>query len=99
MHAILVVLAAYLSVGGGRKLLQEPKKEDDIPDHNSKGKNYKRYSASTKVGIAAAGTFLICCVFMCPCFYRKKRTTAHNVLANDPNSSESLTCLAVSGQF
>ncbi|XP_022755189.1 calmodulin-binding receptor-like cytoplasmic kinase 3 [Durio zibethinus] len=81
---------------GGRKLLQEPKKDDDKPDHNPKGKNNKRYSASTKVGIAAAGTFLTFCVFICPCLYRKRRATAHTVLARDPNSMDSASSLEMS---
>ena len=83
-----MVFAADFSLGG-RKLLEEPKKEDDKPNHNPKGKNNKRYSASTKVGIVAAGTFLTCCIFICPCLYRKKRATAHTVLTKDSNSCES----------
>ncbi|XWS17096.1 hypothetical protein CRYUN_Cryun33cG0038600 [Craigia yunnanensis] len=78
---------------GGRKLLQEWKKEDDIPDHNPKGKNNKKYSAPTKVGIAAAGIFLTCCVFICPCLGKKKRANAHTVLTKDPNSIDSLSPL------
>ncbi|XVF48023.1 hypothetical protein PTKIN_Ptkin03bG0157200 [Pterospermum kingtungense] len=89
-----MVLAASLSIGGGRRLLEEPKKEDDIPEQNPKGKNSKRYPAPAKVGIAAAaGTFLTCCVLICPCLYRKKRTPAHNVLERDPNSMDSASPL------
>ncbi|XVF34578.1 hypothetical protein REPUB_Repub18cG0070600 [Reevesia pubescens] len=88
---------ADLSIGGGRKLLQEPKK-DDLPDHNPEEKNNKKYSASTKVGIAAAGIFLACCGLACPCFYRKKRATAHTVLTKDPNSTDSASPLEMNIQ-
>ncbi|XWS70748.1 hypothetical protein CRYUN_Cryun03dG0075400 [Craigia yunnanensis] len=84
---------ADLSVGRGRKLFQKQKKEDD---HKPKRKKNKRYSASTKVGIAAAGTFLICCVFICRCLYWKKGATAHTVLAKDPNSMDSASPLEMS---
>ncbi|KAE8691352.1 Calmodulin-binding receptor-like cytoplasmic kinase 3 [Hibiscus syriacus] len=70
---------------GRRKLLQEPKKKDE-PDHDPEA---KRHSASTKVGIVVSGIFLTCCVFICPCVYRKKRGTAPTVLKKDPNSSDS----------
>ncbi|GMI88615.1 calmodulin-binding receptor-like cytoplasmic kinase 3 [Hibiscus trionum] len=71
---------------GRRKLLQEPKKKDDEPDHDPKA---KRYSASTEAGIVVSGFFLTCCVFICPCVYKKKRETAPSVLTKDPNSSDS----------
>ena len=92
LYLYVMVFAVDLSLGG-RKLLQEWKKEDDIPDHNPKGKNNKKYSGPSKVGIAAAGIFLTCCVFICPCLHRKKRANAHTVLTRDPNSSESYLTL------
>ncbi|XVE71515.1 hypothetical protein DITRI_Ditri10aG0156900 [Diplodiscus trichospermus] len=89
---------ANLSIGGGRKLLLEQKKEDKRYDHKPKPKNNKRYSTSAKVGIAAAGTLLACCVFICPCLFRKKRSTAHTVLSKDPNSMDSASPLEMNIQ-
>lgn len=31
------------------------------------------------------------CGLLCPCFYRKRKATAHTVLSKEPNSSESIT--------
>ncbi|XP_022749626.1 calmodulin-binding receptor-like cytoplasmic kinase 3 [Durio zibethinus] len=74
---------------GGRKLLLEAKKEDYISDHTPNGKSNNEHSASTKVGMVATGIFVTCCVFICPCLYRKKRATAGTVLTNDPHSIDS----------
>ncbi|PPD86520.1 hypothetical protein GOBAR_DD16548 [Gossypium barbadense] len=83
-------------VGGGRKLLQEPKKEDEGPDDDLKGKNNGKYPASTKVGLGAAAGVLLTCVFICPCLYRKKRATDHTVLSKDSNSIDSAPPLEMS---
>ncbi|KAB2071930.1 hypothetical protein ES319_A08G256600v1 [Gossypium barbadense] len=79
--------SAELSIGR-RKLLREQKKKDDNPEG-------KKYSASSKVGVAASGIVLTCCVFICPCVYRKKRETASTVLKKEPNSSDSTSPLDV----
>ncbi|MBA0710256.1 hypothetical protein Golax_025243 [Gossypium laxum] len=79
--------SAELSVGR-RKFLREQKEKDDNPEG-------KKYSASSKVGIAASGIVLTCCVFICPCVYRKKRETASTVLKKEPNSSDSTSPLDV----
>ncbi|XVF88307.1 hypothetical protein PTKIN_Ptkin19aG0039500 [Pterospermum kingtungense] len=52
-------------------------------------KNKRTYSTPTIIGIAGAGILLICCIFMCPCLYRKKRATAHTILTKDPHSTNS----------
>ena len=57
---------------------------------NKEKKDFASLSATKKVGIAASGMFLACCVFLCPCFFKKRRESAHKVLAKEPNSSESL---------
>ncbi|XP_039017127.1 calmodulin-binding receptor-like cytoplasmic kinase 3 isoform X2 [Hibiscus syriacus] len=84
----LDVSLADLSVGRGRKLLHDPKK-DEIPDNNLEGKANRTYPASTKVGIAAAAGVFLTCVFVCPCLYKKKRPTDHAVLSRDLNTIES----------
>ncbi|KAL4302758.1 hypothetical protein GQ457_10G016420 [Hibiscus cannabinus] len=83
--------SAVLSMGR-RKLLLEPKKKDDEPDHDPKVKRYSN-SASTEAGIVVSGIFLTCCVFICPCVYRKKRETVPTVLTRDPKSSDSTSHL------
>lgn len=65
-------------MNAGRKLLQK-----DID--NSTFSGHKAVSAS-KVGIFASAVF-VCCVFLCPCFYRK-RQNATAAMSKDPNSSE-----------
>lgn len=72
-----------------RKLLQKESRDKSTFD-NKKKKDFASLSATTKVGIAASGMFLACCVFLCPCFFKKRRESAHRVLAKEPNSSESL---------
>lgn len=65
---------------------------DESTSHDGEDKNaFESLSMTKKVGIAASGTLLVCCVFLCPCFYKKRKETAHNVLAKDANSSKSLT--------
>ncbi|XVE63671.1 hypothetical protein DITRI_Ditri07aG0038300 [Diplodiscus trichospermus] len=78
---------------GGRKILEDSKKENDMPNHKPEGKKDKGYSPPTKVGMAAAGFFLTCCIFTCPCIFRKKRATARTVLTKEPNSTDSSTPL------
>ncbi|KAK8698417.1 hypothetical protein V6N13_114536 [Hibiscus sabdariffa] len=90
-YCCLDLSSAVLSMGR-RKLLLEPKKKDDEPDHDPKVKRYSN-SASTEAGIVVSGIFLTCCVFICPCVYRKKRETVPTVLTRDPKSSDSTSHL------
>lgn len=78
----------------GRKLLKSKSSDEFIvPDHNNLPREERNdsvfLSAPKNVGVAASGAFLLCCVFVCPCFYKKWRETAENTLTKEPNSSES----------
>lgn len=53
-------------------------------EHNDSGP----LLTTKKVGIAATGLFIMTCALLCPCFYKKRKATAHTVLAKDPNSSK-----------
>lgn len=65
---------------------------DESTFHRGEDKNtFESLSTTKKVGIASGGALLVCCVFLCPCFYKKRREAAHNVLDEDVNSSKSLT--------
>ncbi|XP_048440894.1 calmodulin-binding receptor-like cytoplasmic kinase 3 [Pyrus x bretschneideri] len=78
-----------------RKLLQKESKDKSTFDNKEK-KDFASLSATTKVGIAASGMFLACCVFLCPCFFKKRRESAHKVIAKEPNSMDSVSSLEVS---
>ncbi|XP_050388179.1 calmodulin-binding receptor-like cytoplasmic kinase 3 [Argentina anserina] len=80
----LVLSLVDFSFKTARKLMHnEPK--DGSPIHH--GKDLYMFTTKT-VGIAASGALLVCCVFLCPCFYKKRRETAHNALAKDTNSMD-----------
>ncbi|XP_038711454.1 calmodulin-binding receptor-like cytoplasmic kinase 3 isoform X2 [Tripterygium wilfordii] len=82
----------------GRKLMQKNVREE-LTTHDigrtaqpDKEKNDSRFlSTPQNVGIIASGAFVVCCAFLCPCFYRKRKATAHAVLANDPSSTDSIS--------
>ncbi|XP_050126901.1 calmodulin-binding receptor-like cytoplasmic kinase 3 [Malus sylvestris] len=77
-----------------RKLLQKESRDKSTFDNKEK-KDFASLSATTKVGIAASGMFLACCVFLCPCFFKKRRESAHKVLAKEPNSMDSVSSFEV----
>lgn len=82
----------YLS-DTGRKLLKEDSSDKSTihgPNSYPRQEEHDSTTPSTpkEVGVAAAGAILSCCVFICPCFFRKRKETAHSVLDRDPNSSE-----------
>jgi len=66
----------------GRKLL----KTDSNSDSKSQG-DPKPVSAHV-VGISAGGVFFVCCLVLCPCFFKRRKATSHAVLTKEPNSSE-----------
>ncbi|XP_028760776.1 calmodulin-binding receptor-like cytoplasmic kinase 3 [Neltuma alba] len=81
-------------VSFGRKLLQK-----DISDNSTfpGPQNVSKPLAPSKVGIVASGVLLVCCVFLCPCFYGKRQKgTAHAGPSKDPNSTSSLEGNSVS---
>ncbi|GLU09627.1 hypothetical protein SLE2022_264760 [Rubroshorea leprosula] len=63
---------------------------DSAQASNTSGKNNGRHFMSTPtiVGMAAIG-LIMSCVIICPCFYKRRRATAHTVLAKEPNSIDS----------
>lgn len=82
--------AVNLPLKTGRKLLQK-----DL-NNNSTSEGVSKPVSTNNVGIFAGGALLACCAVLCPCFYGKKRkATAHAVLAKDPNSSEFMFMLCL----
>nr|XP_048323504.1 calmodulin-binding receptor-like cytoplasmic kinase 3 isoform X1 [Ziziphus jujuba var. spinosa] len=75
----------------GRKLLQEDSRDEPtVHDHKKiyrrGGNDSKTVSTPKTFGMVAAGAFLACCLFLCPCFHRKRKNAAHSVLEKDPHS-------------
>lgn len=77
----------------GRILLQTDMRkgaEVDMSSQLSENKGIHRTSLSHKtIGVVLPGTIALCCVILCPCFYRKRKETAHAVLDKDPSSGNS----------
>lgn len=86
----------FLSETGRRLLLDHSRDESKVHDqkYRTGGSDSKTLSTPKKVGVVAAGAVLACCLFICPCFYKKRKNTAHSVLEKDPNSSRSIFYLA-----
>lgn len=71
----------------GRKLLQKESRDKSTSYDREEKNGLASVSVTKKVGMAVGAMSLLCCVFMCPCFYKKRREAVHKVLAKDPNSS------------
>ncbi|KAF7806444.1 calmodulin-binding receptor-like cytoplasmic kinase 3 [Senna tora] len=76
-----------LPLKAGRKLLQKDLSNNSTSqDHQ----NVSKPLSTPQVGMFASGAFLVCCAFLCPCIYGKRRkATAHTVLTKDSNSIDS----------
>ncbi|PON59486.1 Mitogen-activated protein kinase kinase kinase [Trema orientale] len=84
----------------GRELLQKDSKDESpVPDRNNyqgEEKNDSNFvSRPEKVGILAAGSVLACCVFLCPCFYKKRRETSDTALTKDQYTMDSASSFEV----
>ncbi|XP_075643046.1 calmodulin-binding receptor-like cytoplasmic kinase 3 isoform X1 [Castanea sativa] len=67
----------------GRKLFQRNLKEEP--------KKHDQHHMSTPkiAGMATTAALVLCCVFLCACFQRRKKPTSHTVLSKDPHSIDS----------
>ncbi|KAG5242784.1 calmodulin-binding receptor cytoplasmic kinase [Salix suchowensis] len=81
-----------------RSLLQKEVREEstshDPSQDTSKEKkddDPETLSPIYKSGIGAAGVLVICCTFLCPCLYKKKKATPSTVLEKDPKSTDSIS--------
>ncbi|KAL9326174.1 hypothetical protein ACSQ67_006819 [Phaseolus vulgaris] len=74
----------------GRKLL----KTDSNSESKSQGDS-KPMSAHV-VGISAGGALFVCCLVLCPCFFKRRKTTSHAVLNKEPNSMDSVSSFEAS---
>lgn len=91
-----------LSFSPGRKILQKEVKEvlkthdvGQIFHHREEHNDSGPLLTTKRVGIAATGLFIMTCALLCPCFYKKRKATAHTVLAKDPNSMDSVSSVDV----
>ncbi|XP_024021754.1 calmodulin-binding receptor-like cytoplasmic kinase 3 isoform X1 [Morus notabilis] len=77
-------------VSTGRKLLPKGSTyESTVPAHDGEGKSESKFLSTPKqFGILAGGSVLACCVFICPCFYRKRKETSHTALTKEQNSTD-----------
>ncbi|PKU78358.1 calmodulin-binding receptor-like cytoplasmic kinase 3 [Dendrobium catenatum] len=88
----------------GRKLLLQPQKDSSKLDRLSRKELSKYEVKDLRLKIppkskflAFPGMFLLCCAVICPCFRaRRKEPIEQKALANETNSSDSVTPLDVS---
>ncbi|KAF8034848.1 hypothetical protein BT93_C1006 [Corymbia citriodora subsp. variegata] len=77
---------------GGRKFLQTEVSVDKV-DEQSQEKEEKKsrnfLSTNKSISFAVPGVLALSCVLVCPCFYRKRKESAHTVLPKDLNSVNS----------
>lgn len=86
----LFFLAGNLYLYRDRKLLgREIGKESNRGKSEGEGgRTTKNAEFNTvKIGmVGGPGIFALCCVSLCPCFFRKRRPTGHTVLPKDVDS-------------
>ncbi|KAK7832634.1 calmodulin-binding receptor-like cytoplasmic kinase 3 [Quercus suber] len=75
----------------GRKLFQRNLKEQS----KFHGRHRHHMSTPTIAGMATTGAFVLCCVFLCACFQKRKKPTSHTVLSKDPHSIDSASSFDV----
>lgn len=73
----------------GRKLFQRNLKEQ------SKFHGRHRMSTPKIAGMATTAALVLCCVFLCACFQKRKKPTSHTVLSKDPHSIDSASSFDV----
>ncbi|XP_077237966.1 calmodulin-binding receptor-like cytoplasmic kinase 3 [Tasmannia lanceolata] len=76
----------------GRKLLLQLTTNDPIthnprrPSQSSEEKHHHSFSTVPKnMVMAISGTFLLCCILICPCSHARRKQTTHGALPNEPN--------------
>ncbi|KAF5459217.1 hypothetical protein F2P56_023189 [Juglans regia] len=79
---------AYLAFKIGRKLLQKELRERLAIDTQRSHLNSSKWLSSPKIaGMATTGILVLCCIFLCAFFHKKKKAASHAVLAKDPYSN------------
>lgn len=75
----------------GRKLLPQLTRNDPAIHKLGKESQFREEKHShfspKNMSMAVPGMFILCCVFLCPCFQAKKKETDHAALAKEPTSS------------
>ncbi|CAN1146704.1 Calmodulin-binding receptor-like cytoplasmic kinase 3 [Linum perenne] len=72
-----------------RKLLQK-----ELNETSTEAKASDHYTTFTEhIGIIATGIVAMCCGVLCPCIYKRRKATSHNVLSKDQVSTESASSL------
>ncbi|KAG6739964.1 hypothetical protein POTOM_057590 [Populus tomentosa] len=79
-----------------RNLLQKEGREESTSQDTPKEKKDDPETLSTpyKAGFAVAGIVVMCCGFLCPCLYKKRKPATSTVVEEDPNSRESKMILS-----
>lgn len=86
MTDICFCLAVGSMHTGGRELLEDRGNPKANEEHHEKS-----FLLTPKgIAVALSGAFAAFCLFICPCFFWRKKPTDHTVLPKDPNSSTSL---------
>ncbi|GMH20578.1 hypothetical protein Nepgr_022419 [Nepenthes gracilis] len=91
-----------LAIVPGRKLLVNRVKGGTIspPTVPHESKNDHQFTFTSKImGIALPGVVIFGCVFMCPCFYSKRKKTEEIALPRDPTSMDSISSFEMSANI
>ncbi|GAB2289172.1 hypothetical protein Dimus_023475 [Dionaea muscipula] len=87
--------AVRLSYEPSRKLLLSRDKEATLSRQVGR-QNRKHTFISPVIGMAIPGVFLLCCVFLCPCFQSRRKEIEKTVLPNEPTSTNSASSFDIS---
>lgn len=90
-HCELDLSSVELVFKMGRKLLEGGQSERPASLTPKNQPHSSRKLSGPIVGVVTTGVLVACCVFLCACFQRRKRLTAHSVLAKDPISMDSIS--------
>ncbi|KAM7508260.1 hypothetical protein LguiA_018713 [Lonicera macranthoides] len=89
-----------LPLQAGRKVLQNVVRKDTTGKQKiqtNQAKDDKKSPLAPKyLAMAVPGIFVLCCVFLCPCFQSRRKQAAHTVLSKDPVSMDSSLEMSVS---
>ncbi|XP_058181603.1 calmodulin-binding receptor-like cytoplasmic kinase 3 isoform X2 [Rhododendron vialii] len=90
-----------LPLNPGRKFLHKLVREESAR-HNflensqpTEERDAQKSLLVPKMAVAASGMFVLCCIFLCPCFRARRKQADHTVLTKDLQSLDSVSSLVM----